>query len=125
EGKIGLEHELVEPEPTAPVWADPNLVRQVTDNLIDNAIQAMSGGGVLTVTLVNVELDGAAGVEIQIQDTGDGMDTEVRARALDPFFTTRPSGTGLGLSIVARIVDAHGGALRIRSKAGSGTAMHV
>ena len=53
------------------------------------------------------------------------MDTQVRARALDPFFTTRPSGTGLGLAIVARIVDAHGGVLRIKSKAGAGTVMHV
>ncbi len=95
------------------------------DNLIDNAIQAMSGGGVLTVTLVDREVDGARGVEIQIQDTGEGMDTQVRARALDPFFTTRPSGTGLGLAIVARIVEAHGGALRIESKAGAGTVMHV
>ena len=53
------------------------------------------------------------------------MDTQVRARALDPFFTTRPSGTGLGLAIVARIVHAHGGVLRIKSKSGAGTVMHV
>lgn len=125
ENRLDLSAELHEPEPVEKVWADPNLIRQVFDNLIDNAIQAMSGGGVLTVTLVNIELDGARGVEAQIQDTGEGMDTEVRARALDPFFTTRPSGTGLGLAIVARIVDAHGGVLRIKSKAGSGTVMHV
>jgi signal transduction histidine kinase len=117
--------ELVEPEATERVWADAGLIRQVIDNLIDNAIQAMSGGGTLTVTLVNTEVEGVRGVEIQIQDTGEGMDTQVRARALDPFFTTRPSGTGLGLAIVARIVDAHGGVLRIKSKAGAGTVMHV
>jgi signal transduction histidine kinase len=125
EGKIDLEVELREPEPTLRVWADPNLVRQVIDNLVSNAIQAMSSGGELTVTLVNLDLDGVRGVEIQIQDTGEGMDTEVRARALDPFFTTRPSGTGLGLAIVHRIVDAHGGVLRFKSKAGSGTTVHV
>jgi signal transduction histidine kinase len=125
DNRVDLSVELHEPEPTARIWADAGLVRQVFDNLIDNAIQAMSSGGVLTVTLVNLELDGARGVEVQIQDTGEGMDTEVRARALDPFFTTRPSGTGLGLAIVARIVDAHGGVLRIKSKAGSGTVMHV
>jgi signal transduction histidine kinase len=125
EGKIGLDIELVETDPTERIWADQNLVRQVIENLIDNAIQAMSGGGLLTVTLANGVLDGAPGVEIQIADTGEGMDTEVRARALDPFFTTRPSGTGLGLAIVARIIDAHGGTLRIRSKAGAGTVMHV
>jgi signal transduction histidine kinase len=125
EGRIGIDVELVEPKPTEKVWADPNLLRQVIENLVDNAMQAMSGGGVLTVTLVNATQDGEPGVEIQIQDTGEGMDTEVRARALDPFFTTRPSGTGLGLAIVARIVDAHGGSLRIKSKAGAGTVMHV
>jgi signal transduction histidine kinase len=125
DGKVDLSVELVEPEPVAKVWADPNLLRQVFDNLVDNAIQAMSGGGVLTITLVELELDGVRGVEVQIQDTGEGMDTEVRARALDPFFTTRPSGTGLGLAIVARIVDTHGGVLRIKSKAGAGTVMHV
>jgi signal transduction histidine kinase len=125
EGRVDLTVELIEPEPLEKVWADPNLCRQVFDNLVDNAIQAMSGGGTLTITLVNLELDGQRGVEVQIQDTGEGMDTEVRARALDPFFTTRPSGTGLGLAIVARIIDAHGGVLRIKSKAGSGTVMHV
>jgi signal transduction histidine kinase len=125
DGKLDLDAELCEPEPTEKIWADPNLLRQVIDNLIANAIQAMSGGGVLTVTLVNLEVEGARGVEIQIQDTGEGMDTQVRARALDPFFTTRPSGTGLGLAIVARIVDAHGGVLRIKSTAGAGTVMHV
>lgn len=124
-GKVDLTAELVEPEPVDKVWADGDLIRQVIENLIDNAIQAMSGGGVLTVTLINTELEGARGVEIQIQDTGEGMDTQVRSRALDPFFTTRPSGTGLGLAIVARIVDAHGGVLRIKSKAGAGTVMHV
>jgi signal transduction histidine kinase len=123
--KADLTVDLVEREPVDRVWADPNLIRQVIENLITNAVQAMSGGGTLTVTLLN-ETDGSArGVEIQIQDTGEGMDTQVRARALDPFFTTRPSGTGLGLAIVARIVDTHGGTLRIRSKAGVGTVIHV
>jgi signal transduction histidine kinase len=85
----------------------------------------MSSGGALTVTLVNAELEGLRGAELQIQDTGEGMDTDVRSRALDPFFTTRPSGTGLGLAIVARIVDAHGGSIRIKSQRGAGTVMHV
>lgn len=125
EGHDEVTAELHEPAPVDKIWGDPNLLRQVVENLITNAVQAMSGGGLLTVTLVPHEESGARGIELQIQDTGEGMDTQVRSRALDPFFTTRPSGTGLGLAIVARIIDAHGGRLRIKSAAGAGTVMHV
>lgn len=120
-----LDVELCEPEPVERVLGDANLLRQVIDNLITNAVQAMSGGGTLTLSLANLLHEGKRGVELKIQDTGEGMNTSVRSRALDPFFTTRPSGTGLGLAIVARIVDAHGGVLQIRSKAGEGTSVHV
>ena len=125
QGRADIDVELVEPEPVGKIWGDPQLLRQVVENLITNALQAMSGGGALTITLVPEQHEGAAGVELQIQDTGEGMDTTVRNRALDPFFTTRPSGTGLGLAIVSRFVDAHGGNLRIRSAAGAGTVLHV
>ena len=125
EGNTEVTVELSEPAPVDWIWGDANLLRQVVENLINNAVQAMTGGGVLTVLLVPLEEEGARGVELQIQDTGEGMDTQVRNRALDPFFTTRPSGTGLGLAIVARIIDAHGGRLRIKSAAGAGTVMHV
>ena len=117
--------ELVEPDPVPRIWGDPNLLRQVIENLTTNALQAMSSGGALTATLVRQTVDGAEGVELMLEDTGEGMDTTVRNRALDPFFTTRPSGTGLGLAIVVRIVDAHGGRLHIRSAAGAGTILHV
>ena len=65
------------------------------------------------------------GVQIQVQDTGEGMETHVRLRAKDPFFTTRPSGTGLGLAIVDRIVEAHDGEVSIASVPGSGTTVSV
>ena len=117
------------------VWADYNLLRQVFDNLIENAMQAMDSGGTLTVRLHAAALDeenpktpeslGMEGVMVEIIDTGEGMDTQVRRRAKDPFFTTRPSGTGLGLAIVDRIVDAHGGRIEIDSHAGQGTKVTV
>jgi two-component system sensor histidine kinase AtoS len=69
--------------------------------------------------------DGKDGLAVDIIDTGEGMDTQVRSRARDPFFTTRPSGTGLGLAIVDRIVDAHGGRFIIDSRAGEGTTVTV
>ena len=99
------------------VWADSNLLRQVFDNLIANALQAMDSGGTLTVRAQAANRM----VTVEIVDTGEGMDTAVRRRAKDPFFTTRPSGTGLGLAIVDRIVDAHGGRFEIESRAGQGT----
>jgi signal transduction histidine kinase len=106
----------------ARVWADQSLLRQVFDNLIENALQAMETDGTLTV---RVRADEEGFVAIEIIDTGEGMDTAVRARAKDPFFTTRPSGTGLGLAIVDRIVLAHGGRFEIDSHAGEGAKVTV
>ena len=107
------------------IWGDANLLRQVFDNLIDNAMQAMGPEGALTVRVRAANEGGVEGLAVDIIDTGEGMDTQVRSRALDPFFTTRPSGTGLGLAIVDRIVDAHGGRLGIESRAGEGTTVTV
>jgi signal transduction histidine kinase len=107
------------------MWGDPNLLRQVFDNLVANAVQAMGTGGTLTVRVRMATEDGVQGVAVDIIDTGEGMDTQVRTRARDPFFTTRPSGTGLGLAIVDRIVDAHAGNLAIESRAGEGTTVTV
>ena len=106
------------------VWVDPNLFRLVFDNLEQNACQSMQGGGRVDIVVTRGELsNGGAAVSIQIKDHGHGMEPEVRERALDPFFTTRPSGTGLGLPIVQRIVDAHGGELVIESQEGAGTSI--
>jgi signal transduction histidine kinase len=107
------------------IWADGNLLRQVFDNLVDNAVQAMGGGGTLSVRVRAAAEDGVDGVAVDIIDTGEGMDTHVSSRARDPFFTTRPSGTGLGLAIVDRIVEAHGGRFSIDSHAGEGTTVTV
>jgi hypothetical protein len=88
-------------------------------------VQAMGAMGTVTVRVRAASEDGVEGAAIDIIDTGEGMYTQVRTRARDPFFTTRPSGTGLGLAIVDRIVDAHGGRLAIESRAGEGTTVTV
>ncbi|MRG93942.1 ATP-binding protein [Polyangium spumosum] len=116
---------FVEPEPLERIQADPMLLRQVFENIVTNALQAMPSGGSLTVTLVPQVENSVHGVEVRVADTGEGMDTSVRDRALDPFFTTRAAGTGLGLAIVARIVDAHGGRLSIQSDVGAGTEVRI
>jgi len=124
-GAKSVQTELLMEAHEGRLWGDANLLRQVFDNLIDNAIQAMSGGGRLTIRVRPWNREGADGLGVDIIDTGEGMDTQVRSRALDPFFTTRPSGTGLGLAIVDRIIEAHGGALDIDSHAGEGTTVTV
>ncbi|HEV8548758.1 MAG TPA: ATP-binding protein [Polyangiaceae bacterium] len=103
------------------VWVDPNLFRLVFDNLIANARQALRDGGVVQVRIRPEEGAGEPSVRIEVEDKGHGMPPDVRRRALDPFFTTRPSGTGLGLPIVQRIVEAHGGWLGVESSEGVGT----
>jgi signal transduction histidine kinase len=125
DGRPDVTLDLIEPEPVPKIWADAGLLRQVVDNLVTNALEALPSGGSLTLTLLRARMPEGDGVELQIQDTGEGMDTSVRNRAFDPFFTTRQRGTGLGLAIVARIVDAHGGRLTIHSAAGVGTTLHV
>ena len=108
-----------------PVFGDANLLRQVFDNLVQNACQAMSSGGTLTIRAKSSTEEGVPGVTVEFCDTGEGMDTQVRSRAGTPFFTTRPGGTGLGLAICDRIVTAHGGILQINSRSGEGTAVSV
>jgi signal transduction histidine kinase len=112
-------------------------LRQVFDNLIENAVQAMGGSvsesnagsnprpRTLSISLRSGHRDALEGVHVDVQDTGEGMDPHVRVRAKDPFFTTRPSGTGLGLAIVDRIVEAHDGEISITSRTGSGTTVSV
>lgn len=103
------------------VWVDPSLFRLVFDNLVENACQAMKSGGTVGITVHRGQLRGEPAVRIEIADSGQGMEQGVRERALDPFFTTRPSGTGLGLPIVHRIVEAHGGEIQLDSEEGQGT----
>jgi signal transduction histidine kinase len=107
------------------VWVDPNLFRLVFDNLLSNARQATRDRGVILVRIRPDRARPEPSVRIEVVDTGEGMDPEVQRRALDPFFTTRPSGTGLGLPIVQRIVEAHGGDLRVHSAGGAGTTVTV
>ena len=64
-------------------------------------------------------------VEIEIRDTGQGIQAENLDKIFDPYFTTKPKGTGLGLAIVHKIVEAHNGNIRVRSVPGQGTAFTI
>lgn len=102
---------------------DPDHLRQVFTNLVLNAIQAMPGGGVLTVATARDEEAGTC--TISVGDTGSGIAPEDLKRIFSPFFTTKSEGTGLGLSVSYGIVRDHGGNIQVESKAGEGTAFRV
>ncbi|MEJ2707526.1 MAG: GAF domain-containing protein [Anaerolineales bacterium] len=109
------------------ISADPNQIKQVFLNLIQNAIQAMPDGGELTLETQPNECDGKAGVMIFVKDSGHGISEEDQERIFDPFYTTRPvgSGTGLGLSVSYGIVMDHEGQIDFSSKEGEGSCFSV
>jgi signal transduction histidine kinase len=105
------------------IKTDPPLLRQVFLNLLNNAVQAIDGKGMIFVTTRHV--DGMACAEIR--DTGPGIPPEHLDRIFNPFFTTKPpgEGTGLGLSVSLRIVVQLGGDIQVRSEPGKGAAFTV
>jgi signal transduction histidine kinase len=89
------------------VQADPNQLRQVISNILDNAIDAMKGQGeVLVQTSRDSEYD-----TLVFRDTGPGFDPQVRDKIFEPLVTTKANGTGLGLTICRQIVEKHGGTI--------------
>jgi len=110
-----------EPGERIPVDHDPNQMNQVLLNLLLNAIQAMDKPGAIHVSL-DRDKDGAI---ITVADEGKGIAPEILPNIFRPFFTTKGQGTGLGLSLARRIVEAHGGAINVRSEVGKGTQFTV
>lgn len=114
---------------TPPALGDRTRLEQVFTNLIDNAIQAMGGDGVLTLEcgVANGAAGGTPRVWAAVGDTGPGIADEVKERVFKPFYTTKKSqgGTGLGLPISLRIVNAHNGVLNLESHPGAGTIFTV
>jgi signal transduction histidine kinase len=105
------------------VMIDPDRLRRVVLNLIENAAQAIvedrAGDGSRTVTVSTAV--GGERYEIAIADSGPGMSPEVLARIFEPLFSTRTFGTGLGLPTVKQIVEQHSGTIVITSTPGEGT----
>lgn len=106
-----------------PVHADESLLRHVLISLIANGLDAMAEGGELTVS--SHLLDGGGIIELQIADTGHGIPKEKMDKVFKPFFTTKTKGLGVGLSLAKRIIERHGGTLRLTSQEGQGTTVSL
>jgi two-component system CheB/CheR fusion protein len=110
-------------EPLPVILGEPGPLGSALMNLCVNAVDAMPGGGTLTIrTRCRKEAE-RSWVEVTVVDTGEGMTPEVLRKAMEPFFTTKPAGkgTGLGLVMVFNTARAHGGSLALRSEPGQGT----
>ncbi|MGP8069854.1 MAG: PAS domain S-box protein [Candidatus Bathyarchaeia archaeon] len=99
------------------ILADEPKVRRVLDNLIQNAIDAMPGGGKLSISNMNTQKE----VSISVRDTGFGIPQDVMDKIWIPLHTTKAKGIGLGLPICKRIIEAHGGSISLESTVGKGT----
>lgn len=124
-------------EELPPVLADVTQIHQVLLNLCVNARDAMSGGGILSLSTgvvsgtslayAHPEVVADRYVEISVGDTGSGMDETTRQRIFEPFFTTKGvgKGTGLGLSVVYGIIESHRGFIDVASEPGKGTIFRI
>ncbi|MCB9098791.1 MAG: response regulator [Anaerolineales bacterium] len=101
------------------IEVDSQRLEQVFNNLILNAIQAMSGGGPMSIE-GGLDPSGRH-ISITISDSGPGIPADIQTRIFEPFFTTKTKGTGLGLSIARQIIEAHNGAITIETRSGHGT----
>lgn len=123
-------------EPLRGRW-DEDQLRQVFVNLLANAVDASPAESPVIVTAGPAEIAAAGarrngepgktvqGARVRIEDRGEGMDEQTRARIFEPFYTKKKKGTGLGLAIARQIVEQHGGHIRVESEPGRGTSFTI
>jgi signal transduction histidine kinase len=104
------------------VHGDPQRLRQVLTNLVDNAANASRPG---TEVTLRASATDDRHVAIEVEDHGRGIGVDDLPRIFEPFFTTRPDGTGLGLAIVHKVIRAHGGDIKVRSTIGGGSTFTI
>jgi nitrogen fixation/metabolism regulation signal transduction histidine kinase len=110
-----------------PIQADPGRLRQVLNNLLANALEAVDG---MPDGQVDVSTQRSSGPEgeiavIMVTDNGHGFQKEMLARVFDPYVTSKPKGTGLGLAIVKKIAEEHGGTIEADNRPGGGAYVRV
>jgi signal transduction histidine kinase len=108
-----------------PFQGDPQQLKQVLLNLVQNAAESIGENGLIVLRSRRDRMllrgEETKVIVIEVQDNGPGIPTEVQERLFDPFFSTKESGTGLGLTIAAKIMDKHDGALVFETQQGRGT----
>ncbi|AHC16632.1 sensor histidine kinase [Salinispira pacifica] len=108
------------------VFVDPAQFRQVLGNLVKNAVEAIGQNpGELRFESQILSSSGKRFQRIQIKDDGEGMDEETSSQIFNPYFTSKAGGTGLGLAIVQRIIQDHGGEIRVESEPGMGARFYI
>jgi signal transduction histidine kinase len=113
-------------KPLREIEVDPERIKEVLVNIIENGCEAMKGSGSMTIR----EEEGSdavlgPAVFIRLADSGPGIPESIQDKVFEPFFTTKEEGSGLGLSIAARIMEEHGGRMELRSKEGEGCTFSV
>jgi len=118
-GEITLQAEI--PSDLPSVQMDPERLTQAFINIMKNGMQAMGQGGVLRIEAKSLKEN----VEVILSDSGSGIPTEQMEKIFNYYYTTKEKGVGLGLPIAHRIIEAHGGQLKIESRVGFGTKVTV
>ena len=112
-------------QPLPEIEIDPEQLKEVFVNLIENACEAMEQGGSIVITEETIPRPSNPAALIRLSDTGPGISESIREKLFEPFFTTKEEGTGLGLSIALRIVEEHQGRLDVTSKEDQGTTFTI
>jgi signal transduction histidine kinase len=119
-GRVAID--VVIPDTLPLLLLDKIVLGRALTNIIENALHAMPGGGTLRLDAQSMD---STHVELQVRDTGVGMDRAALDRIFEPYFSTRTSGTGLGLTIAKRNVELNGGTIAVDSVRGTGTTVTI
>ncbi len=121
----GIRLVFVPPKGSLSIMGDGDQLKRALLNVVLNGVQAMPGGGNLTVSASSGCGEGGRTVDITVRDTGSGIEPQNLKRVLEPFFTTKHDGTGLGLALAQKTAEAHGGILQIESSPLAGTSVTI
>ena len=118
---LGITLQVKMPADLPLIKMDPERLTQAFINIMKNGMEAMDQGGTLYIKTKSIK----EGVEVIISDSGPGIPPEQMEKIFNYYYTTKEKGVGLGLPIAHRIIEAHGGHLKIESRVGSGTEVTV